>query len=312
MATGSVAKIAFQLLSLPHVLSNFVVGPFMNSNPSPFKWWHYAPRSGMVTLQIRNVSKTFGTNPETSVRSLAGINLSISDSEFVCVIGANGSGKTTLLKVIVGSYSVSTGQIFLMDRDITNVPEHLRARHLALVSQQPGSRLAPSLTIEQNMAMVAIPDREWWRFAINKDLRNRFQEVLRPLGLGLEDRLRSKVSELSGGQLQALTLAMTVGFLKPSLLLLDEHCAALDAVMSDKVMALTNSVCGGQSAAVVMVTHNFDHAAAYGDRLIIMHAGSIVEDVGGPTKQAMSPRDVFDRFMDSRGRAHAERAYIDC
>ncbi len=264
-----------------------------------------------MTLQLRHVSKTFGANPETSVRSLADINLSIHDGEFVCVIGANGSGKTTLLKVIVGSYSVSAGQVFLMDRDITNVPEHLRARHLAMVSQQPGSRLASSLTIEQNMAMVAIPDREWWRFAINKDLRNRFREVLRPLGLGLEDRLRSKVFELSGGQLQALTLAMTVGFLKPKLLLLDEHCAALDAVMSDKVMALTNSVCGRPSGAVIMVTHNFEHAATYGDRLIIMHAGSIAEDVDGHTKQAMSPRDVFDRFMDSRSQAHAGQAHID-
>lgn len=253
----------------------------------------------MYGLSLTQVSKTFHSNVLAPVKALHQLSLNVPRGEFVVVIGANGSGKSTLLRLIAGAHRVDAGVIRLFNREITHWPEHRRSRHIAFVEQLPGARLAPGLTIEENLALSFLRENSrLWQIAIRRKERELFRQVLTPLGLGLENRLGSKLRELSGGQAQALAIAAITGLSAPQLLLLDEHCAALDPRMSALVMDITAKLCRERGITTIMVSHDFEHAAHYGDRLIMMKEGRLVVDLSGDEKKRMDPQSVFKLFME--------------
>ncbi len=251
-------------------------------------------------LDIRDISKTFNPGTPNEVRALQQVSLHIEPGSFVIVIGTNGSGKSTLLNAVAGSFIVDAGRIILAGRDVTHWPEHRRATLIGRVFQNPFTGTAPDMSIAENIALAARRGR--WRglgWALHAGVQRAMRERVRRLGLGLEERLDNAIGTLSGGQRQALTLVMAT-WLKPELLLLDEHTAALDPKSADQVVRLSEEVIAGDQLTTLMVTHSMQQAASLGDRLLMMHRGRIIHDFRGPEKRRLRADDLLARFEEVR------------
>lgn len=251
-------------------------------------------------LEVRDITKTFFAGTPNEVRALRGVSLTIDPGSFVVVIGGNGSGKSTFLNAVAGTFPVDGGSIRLAGRDVTRWPEHRRARHIGRVFQNPFSGTAPSMTIAENLALAAKRGQSrglGWALAWGR--RDELRERLRGMGLNLENRMENPVGTLSGGQRQSLTLLMA-GLIKPDLLLLDEHTAALDPKSADQVIRLTQEMVEKDRLTTLMVTHSMQQASHLGDRLIMMDQGRVVYDFRGAEKQRLRPEDLLARFEEVR------------
>ena len=232
-------------------------------------------------LELKHISKTFFPGTVNAKTALNDLSLTLHDGDFVTVIGGNGAGKSTMLNAVAGTLTVDSGSILLDGEDITRKPEHRRAADLGRVFQDPMMGTAGDMWIEENLALAARRgSRRTFKWGISHEERERYRELLAPLGLGLEDRLTAKVGLLSGGQRQALTLLMA-SLKKPKLLLLDEHTAALDPKTAAKVLELSDRIVEENGLTTMMVTHNMKDAIAHGNRLIMMDAGRVVLDICG-------------------------------
>lgn len=251
-------------------------------------------------LEIRDISKTFNRGTPNEVRALQHVSLHIDPGSFVIVIGTNGSGKSTLLNAVAGTFVVDSGRIVLAGRDVTNWPEHRRAILIGRVFQNPFTGTAPEMSIAENIALAARRGR--WRglgWALHAGVARSMRDRVRRLGLGLEERLDNAIGTLSGGQRQALTLLMAT-WLKPELLLLDEHTAALDPKSADQVVRLSEEVIAHDQLTTMMVTHSMQQAANLGDRLVMMHRGRIIHDFHGAEKRRLRADDLLARFEEVR------------
>ncbi len=252
-------------------------------------------------LEVKNVYKTFNPGTITEKKALNGVSLTLNDGDFVTVIGGNGAGKSTLLNLIAGVYECDKGSILLDGEDITDQREHVRAKYLGRVFQDPMLGTASSMQIEENLALAYRRGKKrGLGWGITKEERELFREQLKMLDLGLEDRMASKVGLLSGGQRQALTLLMAT-IQKPRLLLLDEHTAALDPKTAKKVLELTQHFVERDHLTTFMVTHNMKDAIHYGNRLIMMLEGEIVYDVSGEEKKNLEVKDLLAKFQKVSG-----------
>src|SRR3954452_6154552 len=251
-------------------------------------------------LEVQNVTKTFNPGGPNEVRSLQEVDLTLDGGSFVVVIGTNGSGKSTLLNAIAGTFFVDSGSIRIAGQDVTAWPEYRRAKHIGRVFQNPFSGTAPNLTIAENLSLAArrgAPRGLGW--ALGSRLRTEMRAAVARLNMGLEDRLDNIIGSLSGGQRQALTLLMAT-WLKPNLLLLDEHTAALDPKSADQVIALTEEVVAKDRLTTLMVTHSMQQATSLGDRLMMMHRGSVIHDLRGAEKRRLRVSDLMSRFEEVR------------
>ena len=247
-------------------------------------------------LELKNLYKTFNAGTVNEKRAIDGLDLTLEDGDFVTIIGGNGAGKSTTLNLIAGVFPADQGNIILDGVDITRLPEHKRAKYLGRVFQDPMMGTAATMGIEENLALAnRRGQRRTLRPGITAQEREMFRKQLAALGLGLEDRMTSKVGLLSGGQRQALTLLMAT-LKKPRLLLLDEHTAALDPKTADKVLQITEEIVARDKLTTLMVTHNMKHAIQYGNRLIMMDAGKVVVDIRGEEKKNLSVRDLLEKF----------------
>lgn len=252
-------------------------------------------------LEVKDIHKTFNPGTITEKKALNGISLKMEDGDFVTVIGSNGAGKSTLLNAIAGVWPVDEGHIIIDGVEVTADPEHVRAKYIGRVFQDPMMGTAAGMQIEENMALAARRGKKrGLRVGISKEERAKYKEMLKELDLGLEDRLTAKVGLLSGGQRQALTLLMAT-LERPSLLLLDEHTAALDPKTASKVLETTNKIVMKHNLTTFMVTHNMKDAIKYGNRLIMMNAGQIILDVRGEEKQKLTVQDLLKMFEQVGG-----------
>ena len=252
-------------------------------------------------LEIKDVYKTFNPGTVNAKTALNGLNLTLHDGDFVTVIGGNGAGKSTMLNAVAGVFSVDSGSILIDGQDVTRQPEHKRAALLGRVFQDPMLGTAPTMQIEENLALAARRgQKRGLRWGITKEERLRYHELLRTLDLGLEDRMTSKVGLLSGGQRQALTLLMA-SLRRPKLLLLDEHTAALDPKTAAKVLELSDQIVAENQLTTLMITHNMRDAIAHGNRLIMMDAGRVVVDISGEEKKKLTVPDLLALFSRASG-----------
>jgi len=252
-------------------------------------------------LKINEITKTFNVGTVNEKTALRNVSLSIEEGEFLTVIGGNGSGKSTLLNCVAGVYSVDEGSIIIDNTDVTNVTEHKRAAVLGRVFQDPMLGTAANMGIEENLALaLRRGQRRGLKWGISNKEREMYRNLLKPLGLGLEDRLSTKVGLLSGGQRQALTLLMST-LKKPKLLLLDEHTAALDPKTAATVLEISDRIVRENKLTTLMVTHNMRDAIEHGTRLIMMYEGEIVLDIRGEEKSKLSVEDLLAQFERVRG-----------
>ena len=254
-------------------------------------------------LELKNLYKTFNAGTVNEKRAIDGLDLTLEDGDFVTIIGGNGAGKSTTLNLIAGVFPADQGSIILDGVDITRLPEHKRAKYLGRVFQDPMMGTAATMGIEENLALAnRRGQRRTLRPGITAQEREKFRKQLAALGLGLEDRMTSKVGLLSGGQRQALTLLMAT-LKKPRLLLLDEHTAALDPATAEKVLELTKSIVAEKKITCLMVTHNMHQALELGNRTLMMDAGRIVFDVKGEARGKMTVDDLLEKFRENAGKA---------
>ncbi|MBQ3541904.1 MAG: ABC transporter ATP-binding protein [Oscillospiraceae bacterium] len=252
-------------------------------------------------LEIKGIYKTFNAGTVNEKIALKGVDLHLKEGEFVTVIGGNGAGKSTMLNAIAGAYEVDDGSILIDGVNVTHLPEYKRAKYIGRVFQDPMMGTAATMQIEENLALAARRGKlRTLRSGITSTERENYREKLRILGLGLEDRMTSKVGLLSGGQRQALTLLMAT-LQQPKVLLLDEHTAALDPKTAAKVLEVTEKIVTANNLTTLMITHNMRDAIAYGNRLIMMYDGKIVVDISGEEKRKLTVEQLLDLFSKASG-----------
>ena len=252
-------------------------------------------------LELKNISKTFFPGTIHEKTALDNLSLTLQEGDFVTVIGGNGAGKSTMLNAIAGTFAVDSGSILIDGKDVTRLPEYKRASLLGRVFQDPMMGTAPSMQIQENLALAARRGKHrGLKWGISQQEQEVYFRRLKDLDLGLEGRMKAKVGLLSGGQRQALTLLMAA-LQKPKLLLLDEHTAALDPRTAAKVLELSDKIVEENHLTTLMITHNMKDAVAHGNRLIMMDAGHIVLDISGEEKKKLTVSDLLTLFSKVSG-----------
>ena len=249
-------------------------------------------------LKIEHISKTFNPGTVNEKQAIRDLSLNLEKGDFATIIGSNGAGKSTLFNAICGDFLTDSGVIMLDGQDITFMPQHVRAKTIGRLYQDPMRGTAPGMTIEENLALAA--GKGGWLSHVSRQEKERFHEELKLLDIGLEKRMTQPVGLLSGGQRQALTLLMAT-LQKPKLLLLDEHTAALDPKTSEMVMELTQKIVESHDLTTLMITHDMNHAIEYGNRLIMLYQGKIVVDVKGEEKKNLTVEDLMRLFQQNSG-----------
>lgn len=252
-------------------------------------------------LRIEHISKTFNPGTVNEKTALSDLSLHLKPGDFASIIGSNGAGKSTLLGAIAGSFTVDSGSIALDGRDITFTPDHRRSVVIGRLFQDPLRGTAPSMTIEENLALAYTRKASRSFFAVNHRDNAYFRDLLATLGMGLEDRMKTKMGLLSGGQRQAASLLMAT-VARPKLLLLDEHTAALDPGAAEKVMEITGQIVARDKITTLMITHDMDYALSMGSRTIMLSGGRVVLDLSGPERQAMTAGALAERFYTRPGK----------
>lgn len=256
-------------------------------------------------LEVKKLTKIFNAGTVNEKVALRELDLTLNDGDFVTVIGGNGAGKSTLLNMIAGVYPTDGGSILIDGVDVTDLPEYKRAKYIGRVFQDPMMGTAADMWVEENLSIAERRGkRRGLSWAIHNSDRARYKARLAELGLGLEDRLSTKMGLLSGGQRQAVTLLMAT-MQRPKLLLLDEHTAALDPKTAAKVLEITEELVEVDSLTALMVTHNMRDAIAYGNRLIMMNHGNIILDISGEDKKKLTVADLLAKFEEISGEKFA-------
>lgn len=247
-------------------------------------------------LKVESIKKSFNKGTVNESNIFDNFNLEINKGDFITIVGSNGAGKSTLLNIISGEIKLDSGKIILEDKDITNLKENKRAKFISRVYQDPTKGTSPSMTILENLSLA---DNKGSKFGlslgVNKRKIEEFKSQLSILNLGLEDKLNTKVGMLSGGQRQALSLLMAT-LNTPKILLLDEHTAALDPKTSENIIRLTNSIVKEKDITAIMITHNLTHAIEFGNRLVMMHRGEAILDIGKLEKSKLTKNNLVEEF----------------
>ena len=247
-------------------------------------------------LEIKEIWKTFNAGTVNEKQALRGVSLTLNDGDFCTVIGGNGAGKSTMLNAVAGTFPVDSGSISIGGTDVTRLPEFKRAKFIGRVFQDPMMGTAPTMQIDENLALAARRGQSrGLKWGITKAEKEHYQELLHGLDLGLEDRLTSKVGLLSGGQRQAASLLMAT-VAQPKLLLLDEHTAALDPGAAEKVMEVTEEIVIRNQITTLMITHDMDYALSVGSRTIMLDMGRVVLDLSGEERENMTPGALAELF----------------
>ncbi len=263
----------------------------------------------MGQLSILNLSKTFERGTPNEKRALDDVTLEIAKGDFVTILGSNGAGKSTLFNAVLGKFRPDQGRIVLDGQDITEQKDYRRAASIGCLYQNPLRGTAPNMTIEENLALAYTRTASKSFFALNHRDSSFFKELLAHLNLGLENRMKTKMGQLSGGQRQAASLVMAT-IAKPKLLLLDEHTAALDPATSAQVMNTTRRIIAESGLTALMITHDMELALACGNRTLLMDAGKVVLDVSGEERSALTPQALVDLFRQRAGHNLSDRTLL--
>ncbi|WP_061840550.1 ABC transporter ATP-binding protein [Tetragenococcus halophilus] len=252
----------------------------------------------MSVLEMQNAAKLINNGPKEKKVLLDHINLSIQENEFITVLGGNGAGKSTLFNTISGTMPLSSGKILIEDQDVTQESEENRASLISRVFQDPKMGTAPRMTVAENLLLAKSRGKKRrFRLCQLKQNLDNFYDLTKEVGNGLENHLNTPTGDLSGGQRQALSLLMAT-IQTPELLLLDEHTAALDPKTSKLLMNITAQRIKEQQLTCLMITHRMEDALQYGNRMIVMQKGKIIQDLNEKEKAKLTMTDLLQFFEE--------------
>jgi putative ABC transport system ATP-binding protein len=245
-------------------------------------------------LTLNNICKKFETSFSSTKEVIKNISFSLNQGDFTVMIGSNGAGKSTLLQLILGSIKPNSGSLHIENKDITHLHPHQRSTFIGCVFQDPALNTIAEMTLAENLKLALIRGKSA-QLRMHREDEALFIERLQLLDMGLEHRLNDHVVSLSGGQRQALSLIMAT-LNPPTVLLLDEHCSALDPKTAVTVMKLTHAIINKFSMTALMVTHNLRDAVQYGNRLLMLHHGRLVADFNAEKKKSLSSDTLLNLF----------------
>ena len=260
-------------------------------------------------LTITHLTKKFEAGTPNEKHALRDFSLEVAKGDFITILGSNGAGKSTLFNAILGKFLPDEGSILLDGEDITYEKDYKLALNIGCLYQNPLRGTAPNMTIEENLALAYTRKSTHRLFAVNKKDSAYFRELLASLDLGLEDRMKTKMGLLSGGQRQAAALLMST-IARPKLLLLDEHTAALDPGTARKVLQITKDIISDRGLTALMITHDMDQALRFGNRTIMMDSGKLLLDISGEERAAMTPEKLVDLFVRSAKQGLSDRTRL--
>ena len=261
-------------------------------------------------LQIKSLKKVFKHEFDLEQTIFNNFSLTVNDSDFITIIGSNGAGKSTLLNLIAGTLSPDEGEILYKGTNIEHLPNYKRSSFISYVHQDPSLGVAPNLTLLENLSMAWNKrNQNPLSRGIRKKEIGMFKEKLALCDLGLENMLDKRVKTLSGGQRQAVSLIMSI-LHKPSILLLDEHTAALDPATAVKILSMTRQLVDTSRVTTLMVTHNMQQALEYGNRLLMLDQGKIILDVQGKEKESLTPKDLIEQFNQLKMSSLSDRLVL--
>jgi len=261
-------------------------------------------------IKINELSKTFNKGTINEVAALKNINLHIDESDFVTIIGTNGSGKSTLLNAIAGAFTPDTGEIIINNDKVTKQPDYKRAKYISRVFQNPFSGTAPDMTIAENLLIAYHRSKKVFpKISLNSKLLKQFRDEVAQLEMQLEDRMDNIIGSLSGGQRQAITLLMAT-IVKPKVLLLDEHTAALDPKTAAQVIKLTERFIAADKLTTIMITHSMQQALDFGNKTIMMYRGELIDSLSQQEKKKLTVNDLLNKFADLRKKEKVSESLI--
>jgi NitT/TauT family transport system ATP-binding protein len=247
--------------------------------------------SGERLLEIRHVAKTYGSGPKAT-QAIADVSFTVDDRELVCVVGPSGCGKTTLLKCVGGLLRPTRGDILLRGKRITAPPEEM-----ALVFQEYGRSLMPWSTVRNN---VMLPLRHK---ALTRQQRSALvEEALE--AVGLTPFIDHYPWQLSGGMQQRVAIARALAY-QPSILLMDEPFASVDAQTRGDLEDLVLQVREEFAVTILFVTHDIDESVYLSDRVVVLTHGptdvKAVIDVDLPVPRDQIATKELPDFTQLRG-----------
>lgn len=257
-------------------------------------------------LSINGLCKKFEAGTVNEKTALDNFSIEVNKGDFITILGSNGAGKSTLFNAILGKFLPDKGSIILDGEDITYKKDFKRALNIGCLYQNPLRGTAPDMTIEENLALAYTRKSSRSFFAVNKKDSEHFRELLSTLELGLEDRMKTKMGQLSGGQRQAASLLMAT-IASPKLLLLDEHTAALDPSTAQKVLKITREIINEQKLTAMMITHDMNQALEFGSRTIMMDSGRLLMDISGEQRAQMTSHKLIDLFSEKAKQELSDR-----
>lgn len=253
-------------------------------------------------IRLENVSVVFNRGTPNENIAMKNVTFEVRERDFITVIGSNGAGKSTLLNLIAGTHLPTAGRIFINGRDVTRDPEYKRAKYIGRVFQNPLLGTASNMALEDNLTIASRKGFKGLKISLNRAKREYFKGQLASLQMDLENRMKDNVGLLSGGQRQALTLFI-MALSRPTLILLDEHTAALDPKNAQIVLDLTTRFVNEFQLTTMMVTHNMSHAIKYGNRLLMLDKGEIIFDASGKEKAKLTVEKLIEKFHSIRHQA---------
>jgi putative ABC transport system ATP-binding protein len=230
-----------------------------------------------VAARARDVWKVYGDG-EAQVIALRGVSVELERGRYTAIMGPSGSGKSTLMHCLAGLDTVTRGEVFIADVQVTGLNDSgltaLRRDKVGFIFQQ--FNLLPTLTAEENVLLpLAIagrkPDQAWFDTVIDT--------------VGLRDRLRHRPSQLSGGQQQRVACARAM-VSRPEVIFADEPTGNLDSRSGAEVLGFLRDSVRQYGQTIVMVTHD-PNAASYADRVVFLADGQIVDEITSPTAEAV-------------------------
>jgi len=247
-------------------------------------------------LELKNATKVVKNGFDEEKIILNDVSLEIFEQDFITILGGNGAGKSTLFNTIAGTLSLTSGTIRILGEDVTKFSPEKRAKYLSRVFQDPKMGTAPRMTVAENLLIAKFRGEKRGLFPRRlTSYKDEFQATIEKVGNGLEKHLNTPIEFLSGGQRQALSLLMAT-LKRPELLLLDEHTAALDPKTSVALMELTDDFVSKDHLTALMITHHMEDALKYGNRLIVMKEGRIIQDLNQEEKAKMKISDYYQLF----------------